>query len=117
MSLTDKNQKEKELLKTIAKNNKENDNNSEVITNAHSYYIPSTQRTDLLLYSFSTIVELRKTLLKLWENDNKMREFIPVVLASVFKNSPQSAADSLPPIESMGGDDSKEILPVYTYTL
>lgn len=108
--------KEQDLLKSIScqiKGKNYFDDNEYV---CESYYIPSTQRTELTSYSFESIVELRKKLTEMWSDDERMLSFIPVVLAAVFKNRPETENLSVPLIEHKDGSNGG-ILPVYTYTL
>lgn len=117
MNSTNKNRKEKELLKVVAKKIREVNNSAAVMEMyADSYYLPSSQHMELTAYTFMTIVDLRRVLTELWMDNDKMQAFIPVVLAAVFKNRPECDVAAVPLIEHKDGD-GKEILPVYTYTL
>lgn len=108
--------KEKALLKSVANQIKEENCTEKKEMVCESYYRLSSQRTELRAYHFETIVQLRQILTEMWSTDEKMQTFIPVVLAAVFKNRPESNDSSIPLIEHKDGNNG-EILPVYTYTL
>ena len=108
--------KEKELLKSISNQIKSEDNTAENISVCESYYLPSSQHTELTAFHFETIVQLRQILTEMWSDDEKMKAFIPVVLAATFKSKPESD-DSNAPLITHKDDNNGDILPVYTYTL
>ena len=117
MNPTNKRNKEKDLLRSVARKIREaNRTDAEMKTEEDSYYLPSSQSMELMPYNFTTIVDLRQTLTKLWARDDEMQTFIPIVLAAAFKNRPNLDTDYVPLIEHKDSND-KEVLPVYTYTL
>ena len=83
-----------------------------------SYYQQSSHNsvTCLRTFAFNTIAELRTELMELWQCEEFMHEFIPVVLASAFKERPTVNEDCKPMCEHKDGDN-ENILPTYTYTM
>lgn len=116
MNSIDKNSKEIQMLITLARKINESNSCVEELQQTDSYYIQSIQSTDLVPYSFESIVEMRRKLNDLWKDDKQMQSFIPVVLAATFKNRKKMVTDAAPLIEHREKSAS-EVLPVYTYTL
>lgn len=108
--------KEKEMLRSVSAQIKKQNCIDKAETVCKSYYLPSSQRTELIAYHFETVVQLRQILTEMWSTDEKMQAFIPVVLAAAFKNRPESDDSNIPLIDHKDGNNG-EILPVYTYTL
>lgn len=116
MNSINKNSKEMQMLITLAKEIYESNSYVKKLQQPDSYYKQSIQNTDLVPYSFESIVEMRQKLNELWKDDKQMQGFIPVVLAATFKNRKKSGTDSATLIEH-GEKSMSEVLPVYTYTL
>ena len=124
MNLTDNVEKERQILKYIAVSLKSGVINP--ITdiqykddNVSSYYedVFHGSREYIKEYAFDSIIELKKELTQLWQNEDFMREFIPVVLAAVFKKRKNNSdAEKRMPLEKKPTEsESSGGLPTYIY--
>lgn len=122
MSLTNSNEREKQILQDIAI--KLNNSGKRSITNkkcdGSSYYENTSysQSEYIREYSFDSIIELKSILKQFWQGEDFMCEFIPVVLASAFKNRLEAAYNEQKSLldQNTRGED-KEILPTFIYTM
>ena len=124
MSLTEKLEKEHQIMSDVAKSL-----NSSVVNpikdvqfrddGVSSYYEDASGDTGgyIMEYDFDSVVELRQELAQLWLLEDFMYKFIPVVLASTFKKRKNVHGDekSLPSNKSAGDDDQSGGLPTYIY--
>ena len=118
MNLINNTNKDKKILHDTALKLKDvpNETQSSQKTFPDSYFKKSCISADLIPYSFDTVMDLKSKLMELWNGNEEMKKFIPVVLVSAFKLKPNSKEERKPIIEHK--DESKNgVLPVYTYTL
>jgi hypothetical protein len=127
MSLTDKTEKEKGVLRDIAfklTDSIENPiNNTDVKGNVgvNSYYAdvssPVKGKEYMREHCFDTVVDMRQELMNLWPEEGQMREFIPVVLAATFKNRKTTldAAEELATGNNYIQQDEGGVLPTFIY--
>jgi hypothetical protein len=122
MNSIDTTRKEKEILLNLSlklANDSKDGMASPKKERENSYYQQSSRNPDeyIRTYAFDTIAELRMQLVDLWQNEESMHGFIPVVLASTFKERPAVDEDHKTAFTHKDGDDNEEILPTYTYTM
>jgi len=100
-----------------------------------TYYVDISDghKGQLQAYDFDSIAALKSELTRLWQDEENMRDFIPVVLASTFKNRPETGGDGE---KAAGGnsagekaaanrsatgrhatEEDEDILPTYIYTM
>jgi len=85
-----------------------------------SYYksVSINQEDYVTAYSFDNIVELKSELTRLWKDEEYVQEFIPIVLASVFKNRPETMEGAEKVYKDKHIEEKNdELLPSYIYTI
>jgi hypothetical protein len=122
MNLIDSAEKEKQLLYSIsaAKNRAGKEFLRNSTTSEDSYYkiVSCGPEEYMEEYSFDSIIELKNKLMRFWQDEDFMYDFVPCVLASVFKNRPvTSAGNSKSPSAESVDKKREEVLPTYIYTI
>ena len=85
-----------------------------------SYYknVSINQEDYVKTYSFDNVVELKSELTGLWQDEEYLQEFIPIVLASVFKNRPETTIGAEKAYKDKHIEEKNdELLPSYIYTI
>ena len=91
-----------------------------VACDSDSYYksVSINQEDYIKTYSFDNVVELKSELTELWQDEDYIQEFIPIVLASVFKNRPETTEGAEKEYKDKHIEESdNELLPSYIYTI
>ena len=114
MSLTEKLEKEHQIMSDVAKSL-----NSFVVNpikdvqfrddSVSSYYENASGDSGeyMMEYDFDSVVELKQELTQLWKSEDNMHRFIPVVLVSTFKKREKSMTCKKLPTENRADEDSQ----------